>query len=826
MPATWHAPSPPTWRPECARIHRFREIFPPRLENKPLPVDAQLALASQESPVAATVGKVSQGLAATAPLAVAGALPTWGAKLVAAGFSAQMISQAPQLARDLGTELGKNPEDRDPDKLTSLISDAIQTGVFAPLAGAHSAGDFLESKLDPTTYVARQLADQLKTADLKDTTPAADVKAAPLSASAFLDQPAPDVQTPELAASAAAAEAPPANVIPMPAAVEAATPPAPRLIPLDVSPEHIASMANETERPPDVLDDIENVTSEPVKFAEPDYAPTIDDARQNTFTKAGRPSAATGRLDQLISADEGMPADKVLAALQENPKYADWTRDDLAQAIIGAHAARENPPADPNARLLAEQQARDNLFNQANKATRPGVESVPVEQLFLGDTFKVNGQPMTVAEHPVDADTGKVSGVRLEGAYGSQHLAAGESVHMDAGSLRDQPAQMVGMGGAIPSEFENSTAVPMESKPIGISKAAVASQRTARGEEQLAPYVRSSFSGDVWPRTVAKVRENPDLPEQFVQTLLNDQLEGVKRSLTDDDVAMLDYRHADLSYDRAKFQRMKWQAEDDAKHFPNRAEELPYLNGQIAKIDDQLDTLDKVTAPLKTNTAQGLSALQHMVGDDYSLARMEATRTRDFEASAGRSMNPDEHAAMMKELVDIRAKMKDATEREQKAKAIEDEERSKQMADEAIKAQLKVVEQTPGYNKQAQSLADRIVAYWNEQETKAWARIKARNARFNSAVGGVDPTLLADATIIGIAKITRGLNEKAPWLKAMVDDFGEHAIPYLNKIWNGAQKKIQESIARGSSGRIALEVKKRVEKNRRSPATAHRSSPG
>lgn len=194
--------------------------LPAALMGQPLPVDEQLRLASDEAPIAATVGKISQGVAAAAPLMATAALPKIAQRLVAAGFSAQMISQAPELARQLGDELGKNPEDRDPDKLTSLISYAIQTGVFAPAAGHFGARDFLESKLTPHTYVARQLADQLRTAVLPDMAPAANVLPAAISAEDFLRRPSavsvdpnarPAVQTPgavELGATVATPAAP------------------------------------------------------------------------------------------------------------------------------------------------------------------------------------------------------------------------------------------------------------------------------------------------------------------------------------------------------------------------------------------------------------------------------------------------------------------------------------------------------------------------------------------------------------------------------------------------------------------------------------------
>lgn len=146
------------------------------LTGRPMPIDAELAAAAQEAPVAATVGKISQGLASQAPLLVAGAsAPAWAQRAIAAGFSADALRQAPELGRQLGEELGKAPADRDPDKLTSLYAQAIQMGVMAP-AGALGAVkgtsllDAAERARDPVGWSARQMAEQVKGTEFAEPT--------------------------------------------------------------------------------------------------------------------------------------------------------------------------------------------------------------------------------------------------------------------------------------------------------------------------------------------------------------------------------------------------------------------------------------------------------------------------------------------------------------------------------------------------------------------------------------------------------------------------------------------------------------------------------
>ena len=131
--------------------------------SQPLPIDAQLSDLSQQSPGSATMGKVSEGLAQSAPLLAVGAgAPAWAQRLIALGFSADMIKGAGDAAKTLGTEMGKNPEDRDQDKITSALSDLSQSVLFAPLTAAHGAGTPIGERFFPQREAVDRLAIALK----------------------------------------------------------------------------------------------------------------------------------------------------------------------------------------------------------------------------------------------------------------------------------------------------------------------------------------------------------------------------------------------------------------------------------------------------------------------------------------------------------------------------------------------------------------------------------------------------------------------------------------------------------------------------------------
>lgn len=108
------------------------------MSGAPLPVDKFLAEVSKTNPKLATSGKLGQSLSAMAPLGAVGMLPAGLAKLAAAGFSAQMIAGAPAQFKEYAEEINKPPAEQDPDRVTTLQSDILQTLAFAPLAGAGS----------------------------------------------------------------------------------------------------------------------------------------------------------------------------------------------------------------------------------------------------------------------------------------------------------------------------------------------------------------------------------------------------------------------------------------------------------------------------------------------------------------------------------------------------------------------------------------------------------------------------------------------------------------------------------------------------------------
>ena len=550
------------------------------------------------------------------------------------------------------------------------------------------------------------------------------------------------------------------------------------------------------ERPPDVLDDLEEITSKPILFTA-DHADTITNARQQTLTQAGRPSATTKRLDARASTEDGEPADRALQGLAAaNPKYADWTPDDLANAIVAAHTAREAEPNDAGARALAEQAARDQFFAKANKASRPGAESWPVEELVPGATFTHNGQPMRVAGVAVDAETGQPSHVEFDGAYGRQTLPMGSEIHIDEGSLKGSDINSgalgrMGMGAAKPTEYTENPQTP-----TGIKNATVDRERAARGLPPAIAPARREF-GEVWDHAMSLVDRDPGTTDRLL-----DELRAKPRALTDTEDALLLQRQIDLQNDYGKATRELAQAYDDSKQYPNRAEDAAEWKLRVAELSDKLLDLYDIGKRAGTETGRGLAARKMMAYEDFSLAKMET----EYRAAKGGAPLTDAERQKMTELqqrVEETQKALDA----HMAKAAD--ELAKRRVQDEVDARIKQVAQGAGYDRQVQSLADRIVKALETEADKARARLKNKFARTSA---GVDPTILTDLSIVGAAHIARGLLDFSRWSKAMVEELGEDVVPWLNQAWTKSNERVNTAVERLAKGKQSIEVRKRVRK--------------
>lgn len=373
------------------------------------PVEKFLGDVSQTNPNLAVVGKLGKSLTEMSPLAAVGMLPGWASKLAAVGFSADMIRHAPEQFQAYAEEINKPEGEQDADKLSTLKSDIIQTFAFAPAAGAGGAGKaigkytgdvkFGYSKAKGLTATpqageigialdnARRLTSDAprpkgETPNTKNQTPTESAPTAPRSSpvpeppewameyaggempaesSKFTEAQVPGFKPQPLPQSSPGKSKKPSQTItgsnvqtgtemPVQAKPGEAILPSKSTTTATVTPRHLkeAKQAlSQTERPPDIFDDLDSITQKPIAFSKEDFGDMIALAKGTARTR--------------MSINKGEPADLVLKGLVlQNKKYADWTIDDLAQAMLTAGETRtKQRSANPKqVRQLAEEIAQ------------------------------------------------------------------------------------------------------------------------------------------------------------------------------------------------------------------------------------------------------------------------------------------------------------------------------------------------------------------------------------------------------------------------------------------------------------------------------------
>lgn len=131
------------------------------LPGEPLPIDKFFTDLSRTSRAAGVVGKLSQGVAETAPMAAVAGLPEAAQKLITRGFTVDMLAKAPGTAKALYQEYQKPADQQDSDKITSLISDAAQQIGFGTLGAAHEVAGMWAKYLPEAQYAAAVAAGHL-----------------------------------------------------------------------------------------------------------------------------------------------------------------------------------------------------------------------------------------------------------------------------------------------------------------------------------------------------------------------------------------------------------------------------------------------------------------------------------------------------------------------------------------------------------------------------------------------------------------------------------------------------------------------------------------
>lgn len=347
-----------------------------------------------------------------------------------------------------------------------------------------------------------------------------------------------------------------------------------------------------------------------------------------------------------------------------------------------------------------------------------------------------------------------------------QPASAEPSLPISTPKVEITQPELKGMGGAIPSEFEQSPKTA-----TGIKNATVDVERTQRGLPPAMEASKRSF-GTVWDQAMAKIDQDPGYPDRLVT-----ELADKPRALTDLEDATLLHRQIDLQNEYGKATRDLAQAFDDG-----RLEDVAAEKVRVAAVSDQLLNLYNVNKAVGTETGRGLAARKMMAYEDFSLAKMELERRA---AKGGEQLTDTERA----EVVRLNRRI------EETQKAYDDyvAKTEQQITALEVKSAMAATERKAReqLDPKTRSLAERLVGSLEKEADAARQRIKERGLVFGSGPLHELPNI-RDFAIIGASHIARGSLRFSQWSADMIGEFGDKIEPYLKGIFDESNKYLDD----------------------------------
>lgn len=347
-----------------------------------------------------------------------------------------------------------------------------------------------------------------------------------------------------------------------------------------------------------------------------------------------------------------------------------------------------------------------------------------------------------------------------------------------------EKTEIIGMGGAVPSEFE-----PPRGTPTSNKNAVVDAERVRRGlQPMMAPMKRDW--GTAWDMAMAKIDQDPSIQDRLITELIQKP-----RPTSDVENAMLDHRRVDLRNEYEKSARDAAQAYDDG-----RQQDLLEANARTEMWNQKLIELEKAAGKggAGTELGRGLASRKRMTNEDFTMASLELKMRAE---RGGASITDTERANLRKIADDYKAKS-EALEKQLK---ISEEENRKKAADLAFaQAKLEASKQ-PLYAPAVLQAAEKFVS---KMETQSKIYLK----ELLGATWSPTPEMLYKAAYIGATKIARGSLELAKWTDEMVKDLGEKFRPYAKQVWDMAKQQLDAELTKFESQPKSPKITKAVKK--------------
>ena len=314
-----------------------------------------------------------------------------------------------------------------------------------------------------------------------------------------------------------------------------------------------------------------------------------------------------------------------------------------------------------------------------------------------------------------------------------------------------------------------------------IKNATVDMERLMRGMPRAMQAAAHGF-GEAWDEAMNIVGRD----DGFQQKLI-DSLRENPRAVTDVEDALLLHRQVVLQNEYNKNLQVIQAGES--------REAIDQATSQTAVLSDQLLDLYKINKEAGTETGRGLNARKMLAKEDFSLINMEMQKRA---ANDGNVLNAEQHTQLDKSFKAISDAQRQADVRIES----EQERQSTQGVQDFIdRAKAGETRATDPLAAKAQTLADRIMTVLHTQADAARARMRER---MTHATAGIDPTMLADMTIIATEHIAQFGLDAARFTREMIGEWGERVRPYLKDAYEAADKKVTEHAEK--AGAVGEEV--------------------
>ncbi len=345
------------------------------------------------------------------------------------------------------------------------------------------------------------------------------------------------------------------------------------------------------------------------------------------------------------------------------------------------------------------------------------------------------------------------------------------------------PDGIVGMGGAVPSEF---------GKPgdyVSNMFAAIDADRAAMGKEPMAETKKRSWDEDN-QKALAKMNRDPHwIPNLLAEVGANPR-------------PLLSWENAGVVWHRAKLkaeannalQRVA-QAFDDG-----RLEDLAQAKVDAEIFENQIDALDKIVGANGTGSEAGrsLNAQKMAAAEDFSLVEMRLKK----RASANNGAPLTE--AQSKEVEKLHAEIEKTTREFRESEAKKDERIANLEVERALLEAKNQARKEPVVEPHVRIIADKVKAYFDNRANAALKRLQGKSFTLS-------PEVLADLTDLGVSKVLSGSIEFAEWSVKMAEALGEKIKPHLQTAWESSQNALDKHVEKMAGGK-ATQVKRAVRK--------------